>query len=315
MSAGNVLTFGETMGLYSAQRIGEVHLGDPYRFSVGGTESNVAIGLARLGTAVAWVGRVGDDETGRVISRTLNGEGVETHVRVDATAASGVMTRARRLPGKSSVAYFRADSAGSRLNTDDIPLALINSALLVHVTGVTAAISRSAADTIDAVIATARASSVPVSFDVNYRARLWSREQAAPALKAIAEQSDVILAGEDEAELLTGQSTLNGQLAALQAFGATQVIVKRGADGAAALIDGRRYDAPGVSITPVDTVGAGDAFAAGYLHALVAGTGPQERLSLANRVAAFVCSAEGDWEGLPLAHELALLESAEPVTR
>jgi 2-dehydro-3-deoxygluconokinase len=315
MTRGYVVTGGETLGLYTATRIGEVHLGDGYRFSIGGTETNVAIGLSRLGTPTVWIGRVGDDDTGRVIARTLRGEGVDARVTVDSAAPTAIMTRARRLPGRSSVAYFRAGSAGSRLNPTDIPDDLVQDAALVHVTGVTPALSATAAAAVTHLVRLANEASVPVSFDINYRARLWEADQAVPVLREVAAHADIILAGSDEAELLTGHRDLAGQLDALAALGPTQIVVKRAADGATARVDGVEVEAPGIPIAAVDTVGAGDAFAAGYLHALLTGAAPRQRLELANRVAAFVCSAEGDWEGLPLPHELPLLESAEPVTR
>ncbi|MFC9918149.1 sugar kinase [Agromyces binzhouensis] len=309
------MTGGETLGLYTASRIGETHLGDHYRFSIGGTESNVAIGLSRLGTPSVWMGRVGDDDAGRVIVRTLRGEGVDARVTIDGSAPTAIMTRGRRLPGRSHVTYFRSGSAGAGLNPTDIPVGLVSSAALVHVTGVTPALSDTAAATVAHLVKLANEASVPVSFDINYRSRLWSIDRAVPVLRELASHADIVLAGQDEAQLVTGQLDLAAQLDALTALGPTQVVLKRGAAGAIARVDGVDVEAPGIPVDAIDTVGAGDAFAAGYLHALLSGAAPRERLQLANRVAAFVCSAEGDWEGLPLPHELPLLDSAEPVIR
>jgi 2-dehydro-3-deoxygluconokinase len=316
MKTGYVLTAGETMGLFSASRVGEVHLGDSYRFSVGGTESNVAIGLSRLGTPAVWLGRVGDDEVGRVITRSLQGEQIDARVIVDDGARTAVMTRTKRLPGRSHVSYFRDRSAGSRLAPTDIPADLVRGAALVHLTGVTPALSKTAAAAVFELLRIAKLAGVPVSFDVNYRSRLWAPDDAIPVLRTIAAEADIILAGDSEAELLTGEQAADAQLTALASLGvASQIIIKRGAEGACGLFDGEREAAPGMPIAVVDTVGAGDAFAAGYLHALLQGAAPLHRLSLANRVAAFVCSADGDWEGLPLPSELGLLDDLEPVTR
>lgn len=314
MTEKYALTIGETMGLFNAERLGRMTRGDDYRFSLGGSEGNTAIGLVRLGSRCVWISRVGDDEIGRAIIETTRGEGVDVRAVVDPEAQTGLMYRTRRLPGHTSVVYYRAGSAASRLTPADVDPELLRGAAVVHVSGITPALSASAAETIDYCVDTARAASVPVSFDVNYRSRLWGPE-AADALRKLARRSDIVLAGGDEAALITGETELESQLAVFGEWGVSEAIVKRGENGASALIRGERFDAAGVPIEVVDTVGAGDAFTAGYLHGWLAGDDAQTRLDLANRVAAFVCSAEGDWEGLPSPEELSLFEADETVIR
>jgi 2-dehydro-3-deoxygluconokinase len=153
-----------------------------------------------------------------------------------------------------------------------------------------------------------------VSFDVNYRAGLWAPEEASPVLRSLAARSDILFAGHAEAGLLV--PARGDELApALAALGPSQVVVKRGADGATALIDGVGYDAPRYTVAEIDPVGAGDAFDAGFLAEWVAGAPAEQRLETAARCGAFSVTVEGDWEGLPSRDDLHLLDAAGEVHR
>jgi len=310
-----VLTIGESMALLVADRIGPAAAHSGYRLSIGGAEGNVAIGLARLGTPVTWTGGVANDPFGRVIVATLRGEGVDVRPVAQTGAASGLMVRTRPLPGRTAVHYYRRDSAGARLAPDMIDGSVIAAAEILHVTGITPALSETAAAAIAQAVRVAVAAGVPVSFDVNYRAALWSPEEAASVLAPLARQAAVLFAGPEEAELLTGAAGGDAQLAALGAWGVREIVIKDGARGARALIDGELFDAPAIVVDAIDTVGAGDAFVAGYLHARRRGDDPAARLDLAVRVAAYACTVEGDWEGLPREADLLQLTHDEPVLR
>jgi len=312
-----VLTLGETMGLFTAEEPGPAERVAGFRAGFGGAESNVAIGLARLGVAATWLGRVGEDSAGRRIVRELRAEGVTAAVRVDATAPTGLMVKSRPIPGATRVEYLRAGSAGSRLAPEDVTEELVAAADLVHVTGITPLLSASAAAAVDRAIELARAAGIPVSFDVNHRSALADPASAAERYRALAARATVVFAGLDEARMLTGQSGGPGELArAIAADGPTQVVVKLGAEGCAAWIDGAAFAAPAVPISPVDTVGAGDAFVAGYLAELLADAAPEARLRTASRVGAFACLSAGDWEGFPHRRDLGLLDvGGDPVAR
>ena len=190
---------------------------------------------------------------------------------------------------------------------------------MLHVTGITPALSTSAADAVRGAIRIARDAGVPVSFDVNHRAALWrDRDPGEPGelYRDIARQSTILFAGDDEARLLVPDIEDPLELAsAVGELGPTQVVIKRGALGCAAIIDGHRYMQEAVPVTVVDTVGAGDAFVAGYLAELVAGENAATRLRTAVTAGAFACLSAGDWEGMPRRSELALLTAAEPVIR
>lgn len=174
----------------------------------------------------------------------------------------------------------------------------------------------SAAEAVSYAVQQARAAGTLVSFDLNYRQALWPKEDAAVVFKALIEQADVVFAGDDEAAIVVGEASDPHQLAArIAALGPAQVVIKLGAEGAVALVDGETFTQPAIPIRPVDTVGAGDAFVAGYLAELLLGEPVGTRLLTAAQAGAFACLVPGDWEGMPRRSELGLLTAPEPVSR
>lgn len=312
----SVITLGESLGLLVASRIGRLELVPSMDLGFGGAESNVAIGLARLGVPVTWVGRLGDDALGRLVERQLRAEGVEPVVTRDPDAPTGLMLKERPTAGASAISYYRAGSAGSRIEPADLDLDRIRAARVLHLTGITAAVSESARRALDAAIDAARQAGVLVSFDVNHRSRLWGAEQAVPVYRSLAARADLVFAGEDEAELLTGERGMTAQADAIAAMGPAQVVVKRGEHGAVGFEDGERAEVPAFAVQAVDTVGAGDAFVAGYLAELIAGEPLPERLRTAAACGAVACTAPGDWEAAPDRGAIArLLGAGDPVQR
>ncbi|MFC4061965.1 sugar kinase [Planomonospora corallina] len=315
----DLVTLGETMALFTARRTGLLRHARDFDLGVGGAESNVAIGVTRLGLRAAWIGRVGDDEFGALVRSTLAGEQVDvSRTVVDPGAPTGLMIKGRRSAGAVDVRYYRAASAGSRLRPDDLDPALIRSARVLHVTGITPALSASARAAVHAAVAEARAAGVFVSLDVNYRRALWSPDRAASGLRELAAAADAVFATEDEARLLAGDPELDGPAAlarALAGLGPHHVLVKLGARGALAFSDGVvRRGAP-YRVTELDPVGAGDAFAAGWLADRLAGADPERCLATACAAGACAVTASGDWESLPRRADLGLLHRAEGVDR
>ncbi|MGW0981894.1 sugar kinase [Streptomyces xiamenensis] len=299
----DVLTFGETM--LSWQTDAPLTGGAPARTAVAGAESNVAIGLARLGHRVAWAGRLGADEPARLILRTLRGEGVDVrHVTTDPQAPTGALLRERLVGGVNRVHYWRAGSAASGQRPAHLAAALAAGARVLHLTGITCALGPGPLATVTAAADHAREHGWTVVLDINHRTRLWSTEQATDTLRRLRDRVDILIASDDELPLICGD--VNELLAA----GAREVIVKRGGEGADLYgADGRHLHQPAHRVTAVDTVGAGDAFCAGYLSGLLDGLEAAERLGRAGTVAAFTVAAHGDWEGLPHRDELALLQA------
>ncbi|MEV6595716.1 sugar kinase [Actinoplanes sp. NPDC051346] len=294
-----LLTFGETMGVFGADTVGPLEHARGFHLGIGGAESNVAVGVARLGLPATWIGRVGHDATGDLIERRLRAEGVRAVVIRD-PSFTGLMVKHRRTGALLHVDYHRAGSAGSRLTPLDIPVDAVCAAAIVHVTGITPALSDSARVTVFQAVETARSAGVAVSVDVNYRAKLWSTYDAAPVLRDLVSRADLVFAGPDEAALIVDGRPLDG----LAALGPTEVIVKDGARGCTALIDGERHALPAPTVAVVDPVGAGDAFAAGYLADRLCGASPATRLATAISAGAFAVTVPGDCEGLPTRGDL-----------
>lgn len=296
----DLMTLGEA--LLSLRASGPLSAGADLTASVAGAEANVAIALARLGHTAAWIGRVGDDESGALVARTLRGEGVDVHAAVG-PGPTGILLRRERVPGVVSVDYHRRDSAGSCLEeTDVLPHLEDPLPRWLHVTGVTTALSATARSAVTQAVATARSRGVRVSLDVNHRSRLWPADTARDVLAPLARQVDVVIASEDELPLIA-----SGPAELLDA-GARIVAVKRGAAGAILYgREGMRLERRAVHVDARDVVGAGDAFCAGLLSGLLDDLDPAGCLDRALLLGAFCVSTHGDWEGLPTRAELGLL--------
>jgi 2-dehydro-3-deoxygluconokinase len=310
-----VVTLGETMGLFTASSIGSLTHADQFRLGIGGAESNVAIGLARLGTPSTWIGRVGADEVGDLILRELRAEGVAVRATSDATAQTAVMVKNRRTAHHTRVLYYRSASAGSRLSPEDIDAELIADADVVHITGITPALSASAASAVSHAIDIAESAGVPVSFDVNHRTALWSAGKASEVYRSLAARATIVFAGLDEAAMVSDGSSAAELAAGIAALGASEVVIKLGREGCFALIEGQTFTVPAIPVVAIDTVGAGDAFVAGYLAERCAGAVPMARLTTGVQAGAFACLGLGDWESLPTRSDLTLLARDEPVER
>ncbi|MEV7010462.1 sugar kinase [Streptosporangium sp. NPDC051022] len=312
----DLVTLGESMALFTARRTGLLRHARDFGLGVGGAESNLAIGVSRLGRSAAWIGRVGADEFGELLRSTLSGEGVDVRgMIVDPEAPTGLMVKSRRTVELVDVRYYRSGSAGSRLRPADLDLTLIRSARVLHVTGITLALSASAAETVHAAVAEARAAGVTVSMDVNYRRALWSPDEASASLRKIVSSADVLFATEAEARLLVEGEDAAALADALSALGPRHVLVKRGPLGAVELSDGVVRHAEPYRVTELDPVGAGDAFAAGWLAETLEGATPERRLATACAAGAFAVTSDGDWESLPHRADLALLHPTDAVTR
>jgi 2-dehydro-3-deoxygluconokinase len=312
----NVVTVGETMGLLYTDTVGRLSQATDMKLGIGGAESNVAIALTRLGTPASWIGRVGADSFGERILRELRAEGVDIHAVVDSSSATGLMFKERLFADSTRVWYYRSDSAGSRLRPEDLSPDLIAQASVLHLTGITPALSESAREATFEAIRLASEAMVPISFDVNHRSALWRDRDAGSVYREMARAATIVFAGVEEAQLLAPGLGDSAELARdIKALGPSQVVIKLGASGCFALVDGVEYVEPAIPIKAVDTIGAGDAFAAGYLSELVAGKGVTSRLRTAVTTGAYACLAGGDWEGLPRRSELPMLDSDEPVTR
>jgi 2-dehydro-3-deoxygluconokinase len=313
----DVVTFGEAMALLLAEPGVPLRRATAFRRQVAGAESNVAVGLARLGHRVGWFGRVGADAFGDAVLATLRADGIDvSRAVVDDTAPTGLLARDCSADRPTEVAYYRRDSAGSRLRPSDVDRFYVATAGWLHVSGVTPVLSPTAAEATTAAVEAARTAGVPVCFDPNIRRRLCPPEEAVKILGPLVEYADVVVAGEDEALLLVGAGDVAEAGDRLIGRGARLVVVKRGVRGAWATDGDSRFEVPAFPVRAVDPVGAGDAFAAGLLSALLRQVPVDRALREAAAVAALCVATPGDLDGLPTAAERdAYLEGGADVTR
>lgn len=283
---------------------------------VAGAESNVAVGAARLGHRVRWAGVVGADPHGEFILRQLRSEDVEVYHREQAARSTGVMFLEQRTADVSRAFYYRSGSAGSTLCRQDVDRAFLDGARVLHLTGISAALSAAARDAVEYAAERAAGEGILVSLDVNYRSKLWSRAEARAVLAPLTRYVSIVIASDDELDLMlpaTDRTSGSVEAEALMAkllldLGVKEVVVKRGAAGAGAHTLAGHWEVPAVPVTGIDAVGAGDAFTAGYLSALLDGEDVPGRLQRGALEGAFAVSTAGDWEGLPRRAELALFD-------
>ncbi len=309
----DVVCIGETMAMFTSANGRPLATRPPVTMEVGGAESNVACGLAALGHRVAWLSRLGADPFGDRILAELGARGVDTGgVEVDPAGRTGVYFKDPG-PAGTAVYYYRSGSAASAMGPATATAPAAQAARIVHVSGITAALSDSCARLLDAVLVQRAPGAAPVSFDVNYRPKLWPPAAAAPVLLRLAQAADLVFVGLDEAGTLW-QVASAGQLRELMPAVPLLVIkdAERGAFSFSAAEGGIEVPAPAVEV--VEPVGAGDAFAAGYLSALLAGRGAVTRLRTGHLMAAAALRSVGDLAEAPprqvLERQLALDEAA-----
>ncbi|WP_228386815.1 sugar kinase [Ornithinicoccus halotolerans] len=299
-----VVTAGETMLLGIADPPGRLRHARSLAMGIGGAESNLAIGLSRLGVPSRWVSLLGDDEPGQTVLDRVRAEGVDTSaVRRVPGRPTGLYLR-EEVGGAVRVTYYRAGSAAATLAPEAVDAAALTEGRWLHLTGITPLLSASCADFVRWAAQAARDAGVRVSFDVNYRSRLGNAEDARAFTEELLPLVDLLLVGTEEGRALWDWRDDETQSRTLADMGAREVVVKRGAEGAAVLVDGQWVEHPGFRVPERDPIGAGDAFAAGYLAAHVDGAKPADRLRTANALGALCVRAHGDFEGLPSRREL-----------
>jgi 2-dehydro-3-deoxygluconokinase len=297
----DVVTFGETMVLFTPETTGLMRYAQTFSRKFGGSETNFAIGLARLGHSVGWISRVGDDELGKAMLSFIRGEGVNvSRVRIDPDAPTGIYFKEFRNAHEVNVYYYRKGSAASRMTAEDLDENYIAQAKYMFVSGITPALSESCREMVWEAIRMAKKHGLKVVFDPNLRKKLWPEQQARDTLLAIAAQADIVLPGLAEGVFLFGETDplLLGQR--FLEHGAQTVVLKLGEQGAHYFTPETNERIPSFRVERVvDPVGAGDGFAAGFVSGLLDGLPLPEAVRRANAVGAIVTMVNGDVEGLP----------------
>jgi 2-dehydro-3-deoxygluconokinase len=310
-----IITLGETMAVLTPVRQGRIANSRTLHLGIGGAESNVAISLVRLGIPAGWISALGKDDLGDLVLNTVRGEGVDCSQVTRLSAPTGLYLRDEPGNGHVRAVYYRSGSAASQMGPAQVSAEYLSGAKVLHLSGITMALSAACSELVRSAAGMARRCGVKVSLDVNYRSKLWRPEQARAAVDALLPHVDILFAGDDEAELLWGEAG-SDWLARRAAAGPGEVILKRGAQGALGWHAGHVIDAPGLSVPVRDTVGAGDAFAAGYMAARSWGFGLAERLRYGNAMGAYTVSTYGDYENAPRREELeAFMEQRTTIGR
>lgn len=306
----DVVTVGEAMALLMARQPLPLAEVSEFERATAGAELNVAVGLSRLGYKVGYISALGQDSLGRNLLNFMQAEGLDLrHLRLDGQHPTGFMLKSMALDGSDpEVEYFRRGSAASHLSRADIPSGAYQQARLLHLTGISPALSDSCRDMVLTMAAQARGAGRMVSFDPNLRPRLWpSQEAMTETVNALASLADVVMPGLGEGRLLTGCTDAAEIADFYLARGARQVVVKLGPEGAYYAGPEGRGTAPGVPVQKVvDTVGAGDGFAVGVISALLEGLPLALAAARGNAVGARVVQFRGDCEGLPTRSQLGL---------
>ena len=319
----DIVTLGECLVAFVASTPGPLAEATTFERYVAGAEANVAVGLARLGHGVAYIGNVGSDGFGTAIVRALRGEGVDIrHLTVVEDGRTGVMFRERRAVGAMDVVYHRAGSAGSMVSVDDVERADddgLFAARWLHLTGITPALSGSARAATTRARDLARDAGATISLDVNLRRRLWSEDEAASVLRDLAAGVDVVLGSPDELALIAGvdgDAPVEEAVHAVAQLGPSSVVAKLGSEGALGFESGGKavlesgFGVP----TVIDPVGAGDAFCAGFIAGRLDGVDLATALRMGNACGALAVAVSGDQAGLPDRAELARLLAGGPDT-
>ncbi len=304
----DALCVGETMSLVTPADGRGLAGAQDFALTCAGAESNVAVHLARAGLDARWVSRLGADPLGDRVLRDLAAHGVGLDlVERSVTEPTGVFFKAPGVSG-TEVFYYRAGSAASAMGPGFIKPEVLTAARLVHLTGITPGLSQTCRALVEQLFSDLAGRDTPLlSFDVNFRAKVWPKDIAAPILLDLARRADVVLVGRDEAEELWGAADAPAIRALLPRV--PYLVIKDADIGATEFtMDGTAVDqvtfVPAPYVDVVEPVGAGDAFAGGYLAALLAGVTAEERLARGHRTAGEVLVVPGDLPEPPPAPKL-----------
>jgi sugar/nucleoside kinase (ribokinase family) len=315
----DLIALGEGLVEFGARTPGPLRRVRSYDVHAAGSELNVAIGAARLGLKVGWISRVGADEFGELLVTAARADGVDTSQVVwaeDDPTGIFLVQRSYPVEGQSSLMYYRAGSAGSRLTASELDAGYLRRAEIFHTTGISLAVSPELAAAATEGAAAALEGGARRSFDVNYRAKLWTPDAARPKVEAALAQTEIAFCSLEDARTLWAVADADAALELLASFGPDHAVVSCGADGAVMLgADGAVVRSAAVPASVVDATGAGDAFCAAVLTGLTRGWPADVTLQRACLVGSIACGVPGDNDGIPTLDQLERIASNRWVYR
>ena len=316
----DVVALGEPLVQFSPLEPGPLRYARLFDMHAAGAESNVVIGLSRLGHRTALITKLGFDELSEFIMMTLKSEGVGTRwVKREEGRTCGVYIIQRNypVPGKNDVVYFRRDSAASTISPEDLPERALKHVRVFHLSGITPALSSSCLEASTHASKLAKKFGALFSFDPNHRKKLWSMERAAPVYRKLTSSADLLFLDTTEATIILGKQSRNAGpeslVKALAKLGPETVVLKMGAEGGlGAWMGGEFLQIASYKVDVVDNIGAGDAVVAGFLSGVLRGKDAATCLRWAAACSAMVVQRRGDFENLPTRPDLqAFIESKE----
>lgn len=302
-----VILVGEPMALFIAETEGPLDKVTQFTRSAAGAEMNVAIGLKRLGHEVCYITKLGEDPFGKYLMEFLNGEGIDTSkICFDPHFPTAFQLKGKTSVGDPDVAYYRNGSAASNLRVDDVDEIDMTGFNHFHLTGIFPAISNTSRATLLYLIEKAKNNGLTTSFDPNLRMSLWKDSaEMVSTINKIAFRCDTVLPGISEGKLLTGFDNERDIAQFYLDKGVKNVVVKIGPKGAYVRTQTEEGYIPGYKVEKViDTVGAGDGFAVGFISGLLEGKDVTECADRANAIGALQVMHKGDNEGLPNVEQL-----------
>ena len=306
MEKGTLLV-GEPMGLFIAQNKGPFEDVEGYSMALAGAEFNVAIGMRRLGHPVGYYTKLGNDPFGKRIIKMMNAEAISTDlIQWSDDRFTGFMLKSMVDRGDPEIFYFRKNSAASTLCAADICRLDFTDYDAIHMTGITPALTESTREATETLLQKARENGMLYTFDPNLRPQLWrDRETMVDYMNQMAGKCDIFMPGIQEAKILTGTDLPEKIAEFYLKSGAKTVVIKLGDQGAYYATGSQEGYVPGFQVEKiVDTVGAGDGFAAGVLTGLKEGLSLEESVRRGNGVGAIQVMSRGDNDGLPTRQEL-----------
>jgi 2-dehydro-3-deoxygluconokinase len=309
-----IVSLGEAMIRFSPPGRARLEEATVLDMRAAGAEANVAAACARLGLEAAWISRLTDNPLGRAIERTIARYGVDTShiIWTDQDRVGTYFIEFGSVPRPTRVLYDRAGSAVSRLAAEDMDWTPIRESTLFHITGITPALSDSCRKVTLRAMEEARAGRALVSFDLNYRSRLWEPDAAAPVMRECISRADLVFCSPEEVQLIFGQC--GGTDAVLEwlanEFHPQVVVLKLGSEGAAAWREGAVYQAGVYPTETVDPIGSGDAFVAGFVYGYLDGN-VERGLRYGNAVAALKRTIPGDIALITLGEVEELLQTQD----
>ncbi|OLP66707.1 2-dehydro-3-deoxygluconokinase [Bacillus pumilus] len=308
MKALDAVTFGESMAMFYAKEVGELHQVNTFQKALAGAESNVAVGLSRLGFEVGWMSKVGADSLGTFILEELQKEGVdiEAVIRSNDGAKTGILLKSKVTDGDPDVTYYRKGSAASTMNLSDFPMDYFKQAGHLHMTGIPPALSSEMRAFSFHALQMMKEWGKTISFDPNLRLQLWEEEEEMiHTVNQLAFQVDWFFPGLAEGQRLTGFQEPEQIADVYLQKGVKLVVIKLGAEGAYFKSATSQGVAKGFQVEQVvDTVGAGDGFAVGVISAMLDGLSDEESVTRGNAIGALAVMSPGDKDGLPTREEL-----------